>query len=92
MQLAQDGRFEIIGINYKDEERQARHFLEQFGNPFTLTAIDKRGRAAVEWGVLAAPETYLVDSSGVIAYRHIGPLTPETVMNRLLPAIDKVLP
>jgi len=87
MQLAQDKRFHLIGINYKEAPDNALAFLHQFGNPFMLVATDRRGRAAIEWGVLGAPETYLIDRQGMITYRHIGPLTADVVERELLPAI-----
>jgi len=65
--------------------------LATFGNPFTLVAADIRGRAAIEWGVYGAPESYLVDKKGMITYRHIGPLTPENIKNKLLPALEAAL-
>jgi len=91
MQLAQDGRFDLVGINYKDVPENALNFLNQFGNPFTLVAADRRGRAAIEWGVLGAPETYLVDRQGMISYRHIGPVTMDVLEQQLLPALTAAL-
>jgi len=92
MQLAQDSRLDMIGINYKDKDENALHFLHQLGNPFLLIAADKRGRGAIEWGVYGIPETYLVNKQGIIIYRHIGPLTPGIVTRDILPAIDAATP
>jgi len=89
MQLAQDPRLDLIGINYKDNDKNAAQFLHQRGNPFLLVAADRRGRGAIEWGVYGIPETYLVDEKGIITYRHIGPLTPAILTRELLPAIEK---
>jgi len=91
MQLAQDSRFDVIGINYKDAETNALSFLAQFGNPFSLVAADRYGRAAIEWGALGIPETYLIDKKGIILYRHIGPLDFDTITTKLLPAIHAAL-
>jgi len=91
MQLAQDSRFDLVGINYKDRADNGLHFLGQLGNPFMLVGADIRGRAAIEWGVYGVPESYLIDRQGIILYRHIGPLTLESVTAKLLPAIEAAL-
>jgi len=91
MQLAQDKRFTLIGINYKDRQENARQFLRQLGNPYHFVAVDERGRTAIEWGVYGAPETYLVSQEGIIIYRHIGPLTPDIIATKLLPVLEVAL-
>ena len=67
----------VVGVAYKDDPADTRAFLERLGNPFVAVLIDRDGRAGVELGVTGVPETYLVDSAGVIVAKHAGPLTPE---------------
>jgi len=45
------------------------------GNPYTGVAVDKNGRIAIDWGVYGIPETFIVNSEGIIKYRHVGPIT-----------------
>jgi cytochrome c biogenesis protein CcmG, thiol:disulfide interchange protein DsbE len=79
----------LIGVNYKDQTAGARRFLGRYGNPFNAVGVDPNGRAAIEWGVYGMPETFIVDTQGRIAYKHIGALTQEAVDNVLIPAINK---
>ena len=76
MQLAQDHRLRIIGINYKDEPENARRFLGRYGNPFVAAGADQSGRAAIEWGVYGVPETFVIGRDGRIAYKLVGAITP----------------
>jgi cytochrome c biogenesis protein CcmG/thiol:disulfide interchange protein DsbE len=89
--LAADPRVRIAGINYKDQADNARRFLGRYGNPFGVNGVDGNGRAAIEWGVYGVPETFVVGRDGRIAYKLIGPITPENLDKALKPAIGKAL-
>ena len=65
----------VIGINYKDNPDKAIEWLKNLGNPYSDIPIDKNGRIAIDWGVYGIPETFLVNSKGIIKYRHVGPVT-----------------
>ena len=91
MQLAQDSRFRVIGINYKDEPDNARRFLGRYGNPFAAAGADLNGRAGIEWGVYGVPETFVVGREGTIVYKLVGPVTPDNVDSVLKVEIDKAL-
>ncbi|MDV2966204.1 DsbE family thiol:disulfide interchange protein [Nitratireductor aquimarinus] len=91
MELARDGRFVIAGLNYKDKPENARRFLGDLGNPYDAIGVDQNGRAAIDWGVYGVPETFLVGPEGRIRYKHVGPFTPESVQNDLMPEIEKLL-
>ncbi len=67
----------IIGINYKDNSKKAIKWLKKLGNPYSDVLVDKNGRLAIDWGVYGIPETFVVDSRGIIKYRHVGPVTQE---------------
>jgi len=77
--LAKDNRIQLIGINYKDTPDNARRFLGRYGNPFASVGVDANGRAAIEWGVYGVPETFIVGRDGKIAYKLVGPITPENI-------------
>lgn len=89
--LAEDGRFRLVGINYKDEPENALRFLGQLGNPFAAVGADKKGRTAIDWGVYGVPETFVVAADGTIAYKFIGPIGEQGLRERLLPEIEKAL-
>jgi cytochrome c biogenesis protein CcmG/thiol:disulfide interchange protein DsbE len=91
LELAQDQRLRVIGINYKDDADNARRFLGRYGNPFAAAGADQNGRAAIEWGVYGVPETFVIGRDARIAYQLVGPITPENFQSILVPQIDKAL-
>jgi cytochrome c biogenesis protein CcmG/thiol:disulfide interchange protein DsbE len=91
LQLSQDQRFSIAGLNYKDQPENARRFLGELGNPYRAIGVDEKGRAAINWGVYGVPETFLIGKDGTILFKHVGPLSPEAINSRLLPEIEKAL-
>jgi cytochrome c biogenesis protein CcmG, thiol:disulfide interchange protein DsbE len=90
-QLAQDARIRLVGINYKDQPDNARRFLGRYGNPFAAVGADQNGRASIEWGVYGVPETFVLDREGRIAFKLVGPITPDNLERALKPAIEKAL-
>jgi cytochrome c biogenesis protein CcmG/thiol:disulfide interchange protein DsbE len=91
MQLAQDSRLRVVGINYKDDADNARRFLGRYGNPFATAGADQNGRAAIEWGVYGVPETFVIGRDAHIAYKLVGPITPKNFETVLAPQIEKAL-
>ncbi|MGH8211850.1 MAG: DsbE family thiol:disulfide interchange protein [Rhodanobacteraceae bacterium] len=83
------GKFgvQLIGYDYTDRAADAKAWLAQHGNPYKMILADVSGATAIDFGVYGAPETFLVDATGVIRYKHIGPLTPEVIAQELEPAI-----
>jgi cytochrome c biogenesis protein CcmG, thiol:disulfide interchange protein DsbE len=91
MELAEDKRIRVVGINYKDQPDNARRFLGRYGNPFAAAGVDPNGRASIDWGVYGVPETFLVGRDGRIAFKLVGPITPQNYQSVLKPAIEKAL-
>jgi cytochrome c biogenesis protein CcmG/thiol:disulfide interchange protein DsbE len=79
----------IYSINYKDKPDAARRFLANHGNPFRAIGTDETGFTAIDFGVYGVPETFVIDGNGRIAYRFPGPLSPEIVGQKIMPAIKK---
>jgi cytochrome c biogenesis protein CcmG/thiol:disulfide interchange protein DsbE len=77
----------LYGVNYKDQAATARRFLGRYGNPFTAVGVDANGRAAIDWGVTGMPETFIVNGKGEIVYKHIGPISAETLESRIIPKV-----
>ena len=75
--LSRSGGIPIVGLNWKDDTRLAREWLNSLGNPYRQVAVDQDGRVAIDWGVYGAPETFLVDAAGIVRHRHVGPLSQE---------------
>ncbi|MGH1485479.1 MAG: DsbE family thiol:disulfide interchange protein [Cellvibrionaceae bacterium] len=87
--LAESG-VRIVGLNYKDESAAARQWLTDLGNPYQWNIVDKEGRLGVDLGVFGAPETYLLDKSGVIRYKHVGVVDQRVWDERFLPLIEQL--
>ena len=90
LDLARKGVVPIHGLNYKDKPNDAQAWLDELGDPYTRTGADIDGRAAIDWGVYGVPETFVVDRNGIIAYKQIGPITPEALREKILPLIAKL--
>ena len=73
--LADEKKLKIIGINYKDNSEKAIAWLKELGNPYSDVPVDKNGSIAIDWGVYGIPETFIVNSNGIIKFRHVGPIT-----------------
>ena len=72
LELSRQG-YPIVGVNLKDTQSNANDFLTKYENPFTQLSFDKNGRTAIDWGVTAPPETFIV-KDGVVIHRHAGPI------------------
>jgi cytochrome c biogenesis protein CcmG, thiol:disulfide interchange protein DsbE len=91
VRLAQDKRIRVVGINYKDQAENARRFLGRYGDPYAANGADENGRAAIEWGVYGVPETFVVGRDAHIAYKLVGPITPDNIEAVLKPEIEKAI-
>ena len=87
--FSSEKKIRIIGINYKDNKKATINWLNKLGNPYSDIPIDKDGRIAIEWGVYGIPETFLINSKGVIKYKHIGPVT-EKIYKKINILIEKI--
>ncbi|MEN9465603.1 MAG: hypothetical protein RL217_1784 [Pseudomonadota bacterium] len=76
-QLAKEQGIKIVGINYKDDDAKAKQWLSAYGNPYLFNIADPQGQLGLELGVYGAPETFLVDSQGIIRGKHVGDLNPK---------------
>ena len=81
--------YRVAGINFRDQQAQASEYLTNYEDPFFATGFDLRGRVAIDWGVTAPPETFLVDGDGTVLYRFVGPLVGSDYEQRFLPELAK---
>ena len=88
--LAETKRVRVIGYNLKDEHADALQWLEQFGNPYLMVLTDYEGKAAIDWGIYGAPETFLIDGAGIVRWKHVGPLTDAVIRDALLPRLTDI--
>ncbi len=87
MRLAKREHVPLYGIDYKDQPEDASKLLAQFGDPYRRVGLDTDGRVGLDFGVYGVPETYVLDGTGHIRKRFVGPLTAEEVEKELLPLL-----
>jgi cytochrome c biogenesis protein CcmG, thiol:disulfide interchange protein DsbE len=80
----------LYGLDYKDTNVEAQNVLDQMGDPYIQTATDNNGKIGIDYGVYGVPETYVIDKAGVIRYKQIGPITPETLKDKILPLLKEL--
>jgi cytochrome c biogenesis protein CcmG/thiol:disulfide interchange protein DsbE len=79
----------LYGMVWKDNDKNARDFLAQVGNPYQRIDLDSDGHAGIDWGIYGVPETFVIDGTGVVRLRYAGPLVGDALTNIVLPAIAR---
>ncbi|MFT5351396.1 MAG: cytochrome c biogenesis protein CcmG/thiol:disulfide interchange protein DsbE, partial [Gammaproteobacteria bacterium] len=87
---ASRGEVDVYGLNYKDTRKDALQWLEQYGDPYKISAFDPLGRTGIDFGVYGVPETYVLDKDGIIRYKHIGPISQGDLETIIEPLIKKL--
>lgn len=90
LDLARRGVAPVYGLDYKDQPDAARAWLARLGNPYTAVIVDADGRTGIDYGVYGVPETYVIDKQGIIRHKHTGPLTAQSVKEKILPLIGEL--
>jgi len=80
----------LVGLNYKDEDTNANRWLRDLGNPYTLSIADHDGRVGIDFGVYGVPETFVIDRTGVIRYKHIGAMTAAVLEQKIVPLLQEL--
>ncbi len=88
--LTEEGIVPVYGINYKDKPEDARAWLDRLVDPYVRSGADIPGRTGIDWGVYRLPETFIVDATGRIVYKHVGAINPEDLENIILPIIESL--
>lgn len=90
MQIAQGGRIPIVGLNWKDRDREARALLARNGSPYVAVPEDLDGKVGINYGVTGTPETYIIDKQGIVRLKHIGPISPDVWQDKFEPKIKEL--
>jgi len=87
IELAKLKTVPILGFNWKDQQTDALGWLARYGNPYDISVSDLDGKIAIDFGVYGAPETFIIDKAGVIAYKFVGPVSADVLEREMLPLI-----
>lgn len=90
--LAKRGVVTVVGYNWKDDPAEAQRWLDQFGDPYDLIIVDAEGRTAIDWGITAAPESFLVDAEGIVRFKQPGAIDFDVVEKEILPRLEHPTP
>ena len=90
VELAKQQIVPVIGLNYKDQPDDAKKWLQHFGDPYLLSISDIDGRVGIDFGVYGVPETFVIDQKGIIRYKHIGPVTADSLKEKILPLVERL--
>lgn len=88
MEWAESSDVPVIGLNYKDAPRDALSWLARHGDPYAAIASDRTGDVGIDWGVYGVPETFVIDATGRIRHKHIGPLDPTSMAREFRPIVE----
>ncbi len=77
----------LVGFNHQDTDEQARAWLARHGNPYRLTFAEPTGRLGLDLGIVAVPETFVIDKQGRIRHKFTGPVSEEDWRKTLLPLV-----
>lgn len=89
-QLAATNLALLIGLNYKDQPEDAKRWLQELGDPYDASLKDIDGKVGIDWGVYGVPETFIIGADGLIKYKHIGPVTQESLDAEIIPMLRKL--
>lgn len=87
--IATSYKVTLVGLAYKDQDVDAKTWLQTRGNPYAVVVADRDGRVGIDYGVYGVPETFVIDKVGRIAYKHIGPITPDIFRDKIWPELQK---
>jgi len=90
LKIRKTGLVPIHGIDWRDDPQKGADWLKRNGDPYDRVGADPESKAAIDFGVTGAPETFVVDRTGRIRYKHVGPITEEVWKDTLMPMIKEL--
>jgi cytochrome c biogenesis protein CcmG/thiol:disulfide interchange protein DsbE len=89
--LSREADVPVYGLNYKEKNPEdGVKWLAELGDPYAAVGMDLSGRTGIDFGVYGVPETFIIDGTGQIRYKHVGPVTVEVLEKVLLPKIAEL--
>lgn len=90
LEIARSGVVKIQGVAWRDDPQASLAWLAKHGDPFDKVGQDPRSHAAIGFGVVAAPESFVIDKQGVIRYKEPGIITRQTWQTKIKPLIEQL--
>jgi cytochrome c biogenesis protein CcmG/thiol:disulfide interchange protein DsbE len=90
VEVARRQQLTLVGLNYKDDRRNAQEWLRRLGDPYSTTVVDADGRVSIDYGVYGVPESFVIDRDGVVRLKHVGPLTREVWQRDFEPLLRRL--
>jgi len=79
----QDRGVRFVGVLYNDTPRLGEEWIREMGGQSYPSLVDRRTRTAIDFGVYGVPETFIIDANGIVAYKHIGPITEQVLVRKI---------
>jgi len=79
MELSKNKSLKLIGLNYKDNPKNAKKFINEFGNPYFMIITDKNGIISIDLGAIGVPETFIINKDKKIIKRFLGSLNEKSI-------------
>ena len=77
---------QFLGVLYNDEPAAGIRWIEEMGGMVYPAALDHESRTAIDYGLYGVPETFIIDPSGRVAHKELGPITAP-VLRRVIDSI-----
>ncbi|MFT6918380.1 MAG: cytochrome c biogenesis protein CcmG/thiol:disulfide interchange protein DsbE [Cognaticolwellia sp.] len=88
LNIALDPRIKLYGLNFTDDHKAALSWLKQYQDPYVFSIFDEQGALGLDIGVFGAPETFVIDHTGIIRKRFAGPINDQVWQKEFLPLIE----
>ncbi len=83
MEISKNKSIKLIGINFRDNPKNAKKFINDFGNPFSLILTDKDGTIAITLGAYGVPETTIINKNKKIIKKFIGSINNKNSISEI---------
>jgi cytochrome c biogenesis protein CcmG/thiol:disulfide interchange protein DsbE len=80
----------VYGLNYKDKPEEAKAWLKNLGDPYQASLVDVSGDTGIDWGVYGVPETFVMDKKGIVRFKHVGPITEQSLQEKIVPLVREL--
>jgi peroxiredoxin len=77
------GDFVVLGVNLQEGQTQVKDYASGLGLTFPVLLDEDGGVTTRQYQVTGMPGSFIIDRQGVIFYRHVGPLSAETLQVKL---------